>query len=213
MRQIKRIIIHCAATPPTWMDGRDLAEQVQEIRRWHVQERGWSDIGYHWIIGRDGSVATGRPEGVQGAHTRGHNTDSLGVCLIGGHGSQATDAPADHYTPAQLRALRELVVEIQREHPGATVHGHNEFSAKACPGFDAARWWRGSGPARTSPAQSTTVQASAVQIASAAGAGTTALGALDGTAQIVAIAAVAVVILGALWVMRERLRRWSAGWR
>jgi N-acetylmuramoyl-L-alanine amidase len=134
MREIRRIIIHCAATRPEQDVG------VAEIDRWH-RERGWNGIGYHYVIRRNGLVETGRSEERMGAHVRGHNADSIGVCLAGGHGSSADDAPEDHYTPEQLRALPRLIGEIQGRYPGATVHGHNEYAAKACPGFRVAGHW------------------------------------------------------------------------
>ena len=78
---VREIIIHCSATPPGWMAGRSAADKVAAIRRWHIEDRGWSDIGYHWVIDRDGTLVRGRPETVVGAHTQGHNTGSIGICL------------------------------------------------------------------------------------------------------------------------------------
>ncbi|MGB1225998.1 MAG: peptidoglycan recognition protein family protein [Mycobacterium sp.] len=136
MREIDRIIIHCSATRPDWMSGAPLAEQVAEIRRWHVDGNRWRDIGYHWVMGRvTGGVIAGRPEHETGAHVRGFNAGSIGICLIGGHGSSAWDAFEDHFTGAQAGALTRFVGELQAKYPGATIHGHNEFAAKACPGF------------------------------------------------------------------------------
>lgn len=140
MRFINKIIMHCSATDPNWMAGRPLEDQVAEIRRWHVKERGWRDIGYHWIVGRDGRVLPGRREAVPGAHCRGHNQNSIGVCLIGGEGSHETDAPEQHFTSIQLEAARNLVEKIEDRYPAAVVCGHNEFAAKACPGFNAREW-------------------------------------------------------------------------
>ncbi|MDD2870102.1 N-acetylmuramoyl-L-alanine amidase [Neomegalonema sp.] len=137
---VREIILHCAATRPDWMAGRPLREQVEEIRRWHVRINGWRDIGYHWLIGRDGSILPGRPEREIGAHVRGRNSGSLGICLIGGHGSAASDRFSDHYTPAQGAALERLLHEISGRAPIARVSGHNEYAAKACPGFNVLRW-------------------------------------------------------------------------
>ena len=213
-RTINEIILHCTATPRGWMGKNTLGEQVAEIRRWHVQERGWRDIGYHWIIGRDGSIAKGRDESQQGAHCKGHNAQSLGVALVGGHGSRKDDLFTLHYTPEQDAALRRLIGDI-RARLGAQIpiHGHHRYAAKACPGFDVPRWWAGKPPAppRQSPAQSTTLQASATQIAAAAGTGATALAAFEGTAQLLAIGLAGAIALLALWIMRERLKRWAAG--
>lgn len=141
MREIDQIILHCSATRREWMEDASLAQQVHEIRRWHVDGNGWSDIGYHFVIGRDGEIADGRPLARAGAHTRGHNSTSVGVCLIGGFGSDANDAPDDHFTVEQLKAARDVCRSLLVDFPNATVHGHNEFAAKACPGFDVAKWW------------------------------------------------------------------------
>jgi N-acetylmuramoyl-L-alanine amidase len=137
---VSTIFVHCAATRPSWMEGFSLAAKVEEIRRWHIRDRGWKDIGYHWIIDRDGSMAPGRPETVVGAHVQGHNTGSIGVCLIGGHGSNADDTFLEHFTPAQDRALRQLIASIKARTPIMAIRGHNEVAAKACPGFNVAKW-------------------------------------------------------------------------
>lgn len=140
MRKLKRIIIHCSATKAEWMEGKSIAQKTQEIRRWHTQDRGWSDIGYHILIDRDGTRAPGRPIAKAGAHTRGHNRDSIGVCLIGGHGSSETDYFLENYTPAQEEALRSVLKELQAQYGKMSIHGHNEYAAKACPGFQVSRW-------------------------------------------------------------------------
>jgi len=214
MRKINRAIVHCSATRPEWMDGQPLADKVAEIRRWHVDQNGWADIGYHWIIDRDGMLAPGRPEATQGAHVRGHNADSIGICLLGGFGSNADDAFVDHYTQAQERTLRDLLAEIAARYPGLTIHGHNEFAAKACPGFRAADWIGANArQPRSTPAKSKTMQASTIQAATGAAAVVGAAGKLDGTAQTVAIVGGVVIVLAALFIMRERLKAWAAGWR
>jgi hypothetical protein len=205
------VFIHCSATQPEWRAGLGVQNKVQEIRAWHMSApRNWRDIGYHWIIDRDGAVAAGRPETEQGAHVRGHNQNSLGVCLIGGHGSSETDAFADNYTPAQDEALRRLLWDIEKRHGKMRVRGHNEVAAKACPGFNVARWLARK-PARKTPAQSTTVQASIGGAVATVGGALSAIGQLDPVAQVALVAAV-VVALGAFgWIMRERLRKWAAG--
>lgn len=132
MRKINKIIIHCSATP----EGREVS--VREIDNWHRQQ-GYNGIGYHYLIGLDGSVNAGRPESSIGAHCRGHNRDSIGVCYVGG--CDAKMKPKDTRTPQQRTALRRLVAELQGRYPGATLHGHNEFAAKACPSFDVGKDW------------------------------------------------------------------------
>lgn len=140
MREINAIIVHCSATPVSWMAGSSTEAQAREIRRWHMQERGWRDIGYHFVIGRDGSMVPGRPLDRAGAHVRGHNRDTIGVCLIGGHGGTATDQFEDNFTQAQDIALREVIGNLRARFGPLPVHGHNEFAAKACPCFIVGDW-------------------------------------------------------------------------
>lgn len=128
MRKITEIIIHCTATP----DGKNFT--VADIDRWH-RERGWQGIGYHYVIYRDGTVHPGRPLRQPGAHCLEHNANSIGVCYVGGMSSDGKIA-RDTRTPKQRAALLQLVAELMAKYPGSTVHGHNEFSAKACPSFD-----------------------------------------------------------------------------
>ena len=140
MRPINEIIVHCTATKPDFMAGRSTSERVAEVKRWHVQGNGWSDIGYHYLIDRDGTVAEGRPLQKTGAHVQGHNTGTIGVSLFGGHGSAATDKFSDHFTPEQDAALRKLLGGLMARFRVSKVTGHNEYAAKACPGFSVARW-------------------------------------------------------------------------
>ena len=133
MRKITKIIVHCSATP----EGRDYT--VTDIDRWH-RERGFKCIGYHYVIYRDGSIHAGRSEAEKGAHCTGHNSDSIGICYIGGMTADNKVAK-DTRTPAQRKALRELVAKLQAKYPGATLHGHREFAAKACPSFNVKTDW------------------------------------------------------------------------
>lgn len=128
MRKITKIILHCSATP----EGRDYT--VADIDRWHKQ-RGWQGIGYHYVVYRDGSVHPGRPVEQIGAHTSGHNANSIGVCYVGGVAADGK-TPKDTRTPAQRAALRDLVKLLRAEYPNATIHGHREFANKACPSFN-----------------------------------------------------------------------------
>ncbi|WP_411839051.1 N-acetylmuramoyl-L-alanine amidase [Paracoccus sp. ME4] len=139
---VTEIIVHCAATRPDWMAGRPTAEKVAEIRRWHLAN-GWRDIGYHWIIDRDGTTLAGRPETVIGSHTIGRNAGAIGICLIGGHGSAETDRFSDHFTHQQDITLRQMIDAISLRAAIRKVSGHNEYAAKACPGFDVATWLKG----------------------------------------------------------------------
>jgi hypothetical protein len=141
MRPIGEIIIHCTATRADWWATRTLNQKVAEVRRWHVSERGWKDIGYHFLIDRDGKVAPGRPVEKEGAHVMGHNTGTIGIALFGGHGSASTDSFLDNFTAEQDRALRKLIAEITEHRPPMKVSGHNQYAAKACPGFSVPVWF------------------------------------------------------------------------
>ena len=127
MRQITQIILHCSATP----EGKDFSSA--DIDRWH-KARGFKMIGYHYVIYRDGSIHTGRPLEMVGAHCKGHNAHSIGICYIGGLDPKGR--PKDTRTPAQKDSLWSLVQALLKQFPNATVHGHREFANKDCPCFD-----------------------------------------------------------------------------
>ena len=128
-RKINKIILHCSATK----EGQDIS--VDTIRKWHVDGRGWSDIGYHYIVSIDGKIEDGRPIDRSGAHTKGQNSNSIGVCYTGGVEKDGK-TPKDTRNPEQLMALANLLDALMEMYPEATLHGHNEFAAKACPSFD-----------------------------------------------------------------------------
>ncbi len=141
MRKINNIFIHCSATQPTWGQGTNLRWKVDEIRSWH-KARGFSDIGYHYVIDRDGKVAKGRDEETIGAHAKGWNKDSIGICLLGGFGSNANDKFLDNYTQIQQDVIVKKINELLEKYgKDVVVRGHNEVSAKACPGFVVMHWW------------------------------------------------------------------------
>lgn len=149
-RRINQIVIHCSATRPQWDIG------VDEIRALHcthpsvlvpwddreVPGFGWDDVGYHWVIRRDGYIEAGRTPNRIGAHVKGHNRHSLGICLVGGV------AEAD-FTRAQYGALEELISEQLWTHAKAEVLGHRDFPGvnKTCPQFNVKEWWYGTTPA------------------------------------------------------------------
>lgn len=142
MRFLDEIIIHCTATRPSWMEERTVHDVMDTVRSWHVEDRGWSDVGYHAIIHRDGSVAFGRPIERTGAHVRGRNKSTIGVSLVGGFGGSSDDLFSDNYTDEQEDALRELIGEWQHEYPTIDkVSGHNEYANKACPCFSVSAWF------------------------------------------------------------------------
>lgn len=145
MRPIDEIVVHCADTRPDWWMSKSLGQKIAEVRRWHTTPpplgRGWSDVGYHFLIDRDGRTAKGRLLGRVGAHVLGHNHGSIGICLFGGHGAAATDRFQDHFTPEQDDALRTLIAQLRQNHSIDRVTGHNQYAAKACPGFSVPAWY------------------------------------------------------------------------
>lgn len=128
-REIKEIIVHCAATP----EGKDFT--VKDIDKWH-RERGFNCIGYHYVIYLDGSIHNGRDLNKAGAHCTGHNSKSIGVCYIGGVAKDGK-TPKDTRTKEQKESLLLLLRELKTKFPKAKIHGHREFANKACPSFDA----------------------------------------------------------------------------
>lgn len=132
MRVITLFIIHCSAVHP-WQESG-----VKEIDLWHRQ-RGWKHgCGYHYVVRRDGTIETGRPLEMIGAHCVNHNNHSVGICYEGG--LDATGNPADTRTVEQKVALRKLLLQLHERFPKAIVAGHNTFNPmKACPCFDAVK--------------------------------------------------------------------------
>lgn len=130
-RRITEIIVHCTATA----EGKDYT--VADIRRWH-KAQGWSDIGYHYVVYRDGTVHEGRNVDISGAHCTGHNANSIGVVYVGGVASDGK-TPKDTRTDLQKAALLSLLIDLRRLYPAAEIHGHRDFANKACPSFDATR--------------------------------------------------------------------------
>lgn len=133
MRKIDTIVIHCSATP----EGRPVS--VSTIRQWHL-DRGWRDIGYHFIIGLNGEIWPGRPISQRGAHVKGHNTGSIGICYVGGVTNDGRLAPKDTRTPEQKTAIVSLIRGLLTDYPQINkICGHRDFPnvKKACPCFDA----------------------------------------------------------------------------
>ena len=134
MRNINKIIIHCSATP----EGKNFT--VKQIDACHRQ-RGFNGIGYHFVIYLDGSVHVGRALAKAGAHCKGYNAHSIGVCYIGGVAADGK-TPKDTRTDAQKESLVKLITELRQQFPNASVHGHREFANKACPCFDARKEYK-----------------------------------------------------------------------
>ena len=130
MRQIKEIIVHCSAT----REGQDIP--VDTIKDWHVNGRGWSDIGYHFYIDIKGDIYKGRDISRIGAHCSGHNRNSIGICYCGGVEADGK-TPKDTRTEQQKEGLIHVLKTLKAMYPHASIYSHNEFANKACPSFDA----------------------------------------------------------------------------
>ena len=130
MRDIEYIVIHCAATKPS-MD-----VPIERVRKWHL-DRGWSDIGYHYYITRDGKIHKGRDLNIVGANVRGYNKNSNGICYEGGINEKGD--PEDNRTDEQKKSLLKVVKVLKFVFNNAIVQGHRDFPnvKKACPSFDA----------------------------------------------------------------------------
>jgi N-acetylmuramoyl-L-alanine amidase len=114
---------------------------VKEIRGWH-KNQGWSDIGYHIVIRRDGKVEKGRALDAVGAHVANFNASSVGVCMVGGVSQKDYTKAENNFTPAQWASLKTVIADLVKRYPKAKVRGHRDFPrvAKACPSFDAIAW-------------------------------------------------------------------------
>ena len=147
MRHIDTIIVHCSATP----EGVDISAAT--IKQWHTTPiemggRGWSDIGYHYVIRLDGTIEQGRTEKICGAHCRGHNATSIGICYVGG--LDGKKQAKDTRTDGQKKSLRSLIEHLKLHYPIIVIAGHRDFSPdlngdgiidksewmKECPCFD-----------------------------------------------------------------------------
>jgi N-acetylmuramoyl-L-alanine amidase len=130
------LVIHCAATHA------DMDIGAKEIRKWHVEERGWADIGYHVIIRRDGKIEKGRPINQVGAHAIGFNSTSIGICMVGGQDRKGKEE--NNFTADQWATLLRVVRTLMIVYPITKVVGHRDLPkvAKFCPSFDVAQWMK-----------------------------------------------------------------------
>jgi len=128
--EVEKIIVHCSAT----REGDDSID-AQVIDGWHKQ-RGWKGIGYHFVVLLDGTIELGRGLKECGAHTKGYNCKSWGICYIGGVEKDGK-TPKDTRTQEQKDALEYLLFFLKKLAPDAKIHGHRDFAPKACPSFDA----------------------------------------------------------------------------
>ena len=133
MRNINQIIVHCSATPPSMSVG------AEDIRRWHL-EKGWSDIGYGYVIKRNGEIEKGRDIARAGAHAKGYNRNSIGICLVGG--VDENGKPDDNYRIIQYQSLKTLIHILEITFPIESVLGHRDLPNvnKPCPCFDVQSW-------------------------------------------------------------------------
>ncbi|MFQ3230875.1 N-acetylmuramoyl-L-alanine amidase [Reinekea sp.] len=134
--QTKRIVVHCSATK-----AHQTHVDAALIRDWHVNDNGWSDIGYNAVILRDGTIEMGRQEGAAGAHARGYNHDSFAICLVGG---MAIDGSAENnFTKDQFESAELYIRGLLHWYQGAEVIGHRDLPGvtKQCPCFDVQPWW------------------------------------------------------------------------
>lgn len=129
MRSIKYIVIHYSATP----EGRE--HDVHDIRRWHVNDRKFLDVGYHYLIKLDGTIEEGRPLIHQGAHVKNYNRNSIGICYIGGLNED--NESSDTRTSEQKESLLILLKKLKKDYPNAQILGHKDLSSTLCPGFNA----------------------------------------------------------------------------
>ena len=135
MRKIDKIIIHCSAT----REGQDIP--VETIRKWHVEGRGWSDIGYHFYIDINAKIWKGRDIQKIGAHCSGNNRSSIGICYCGGVEADGK-TPKDTRTASQKESLLHVLKTLKAMFPDASIYSHNEFANKACPSFDASNEYK-----------------------------------------------------------------------
>ena len=132
MREIKRLILHHTATPQD--------TTVASIRNYHVNDLGWSDIGYHYLVDYTGKIYTGRPVERQGAHARGNNENSIGIVVIGNYDKSALSCES-------RRALGVLVSYMEYRFGELGILGHREVGRTVCPGIYLMEWidWRNNG--------------------------------------------------------------------
>lgn len=129
---MKFLVVHASATSPS-MD-----VDAAWIDRIH-KERGFRKIGYHYVIKRDGTIEKGREEHEMGAHVKGYNQNTLGICMIGGVKESDKVTPEDNFTEAQYESLENLFTELHHKYPEAEFAGHNDFpnhKSRGCPCFD-----------------------------------------------------------------------------
>lgn len=144
-RVINKIVVHCSATPEGENFSVDSIDHSHKARNFSyyidpvTKQKRY--IGYHYIILLDGTIVPCRPENVRGCHVSNHNSDSIGVCYIGGCPSRTDpkwmNKSKDTRTPQQKLALDKILRQLKAKYPRAKIYGHRDFANKACPSFDA----------------------------------------------------------------------------
>ncbi len=129
-RNITQIIVHCSATP------RGRENDAKDINAWH-KNRGWSGIGYHYVILPSGEIQYGRNVNYIGAHVKGYNKNSIGICVVGGTDENYV-AKEDYFTADQMVFLESFLVKLHKMYPKSEVLGHRDipFVLKMCPCMD-----------------------------------------------------------------------------
>jgi len=139
-RKIHTAIVHSTATKR----GRNVSKA--DLHKWHVKERGWSDIGYHGMIHRDGSFEACRSIDKDGAHAVRHNRNTIGIVMVGGLGDNMK--AENNFTKAQFATLRKVVLSLEQQYRGIKIIGHRDTGkSTACPSFNVIKWWRENGSA------------------------------------------------------------------
>ncbi|WP_273280964.1 N-acetylmuramoyl-L-alanine amidase [Pseudooceanicola atlanticus] len=132
---VQEVILHTSATGTDWWMGKTVEEMRDEIRRWHVDGNGWSDIGYHRVVAPDGTIAIGRSLYTIGAHCRERNRGTIGICMVPVREITAMGDFEDFYTEEQRAAVKGYITELRELTNIKWVTGHNEYANKLCPGF------------------------------------------------------------------------------
>lgn len=134
-KPVNEVCIHTSATPGNWYLGMYVEDMVAEIRRWHVDMRGWRDIGYHRVISPQGEVGLGRSIYKTGAGVLGHNVGVVHICLVPVQTHNGIKSFGDYFTDHQRVALVAYIRELMELTPITRITGHNQYAAKECPGF------------------------------------------------------------------------------
>lgn len=139
---VNEICLHTSATPGDWYVGKSVEGMTDEIRRWHMKQRRWQDIGYHRVISPDGNLGIGRSIYKPGAGVKGHNQGVIHICLIPHVTHDGIKQFSDYFTREQRIALIRYFYELDKITPIERITGHNEFANKECPGFRVNdTWW------------------------------------------------------------------------